>query len=81
MPQDRASDNFTCRHTRDRAGRPWLLSQPVTDIILIRPKFGETKIKYSLNTTVKIKISQNLVSPHEATLFYGTCIIIYSRKP
>ena len=23
-------DNFTCCHTRDRAGRPWLLSQPVT---------------------------------------------------
>ena len=29
-PQDRASDNFTCCNTRDRAGRPWLLSQPVT---------------------------------------------------
>ena len=28
--QDRASDNFTCWHTWDRAGRPWLLSQPVT---------------------------------------------------
>ena len=25
-----ASDNFTCCHTRDRVGRPWLLSQPVT---------------------------------------------------
>ena len=24
------SDNFTCCHTRDRAGRPWLLSQLVT---------------------------------------------------
>ena len=24
------SGNFTCCHTRDRAGRPWLLSQPVT---------------------------------------------------
>ena len=24
------SDNFTCCHTRDRAGRPWLLSQMVT---------------------------------------------------
>ena len=24
------SDNFTCCHTRDRAGRPWILSQPVT---------------------------------------------------
>ena len=23
------SDNFTCCHTRDREGRPWLLSQPV----------------------------------------------------
>ena len=29
-PQDRASDNFTYCHTWDRAGRPWLLSQPVT---------------------------------------------------
>ena len=25
------SDNFMCCHTRDRAGRPWPLSQPVTD--------------------------------------------------
>ena len=24
------SDNLTCYHTRDRKGRPWLLSQPVT---------------------------------------------------
>ena len=24
------SDNFMCNHTRDSAGRPWLLSQPVT---------------------------------------------------
>ena len=24
------STNFMCCHTRDRAGRPWLLSQPVT---------------------------------------------------
>ena len=24
------SDIFTCCHTRDREGRPWLLSQPVT---------------------------------------------------
>ena len=24
------SDNFMCCHTRDRAGRPWLLSQPIT---------------------------------------------------
>ena len=29
-PQDRASDNFMCCHTWDRAGRPWLLSQLVT---------------------------------------------------
>ena len=29
-PQDRASDNLTCCHTWDSAGRPWLLSQPVT---------------------------------------------------
>ena len=28
-PRDRASDNFTCCHTWHRAGRPWLLSQPV----------------------------------------------------
>ena len=28
--QDRASDNFTCCHTWDRAGRPWPLSQLVT---------------------------------------------------
>ena len=29
-PQDRASDNFMSCHTWDRAGRPRLLSQPVT---------------------------------------------------
>ena len=28
------SDSFTCCHTRDRVGRPWLLSQPVIIIIL-----------------------------------------------
>ena len=27
---DMTSDNFTCYHTRDRGGRPGLLSQPVT---------------------------------------------------
>ena len=29
-PKDRTSDNLTCCKTRDRAGRPWLLSLSVT---------------------------------------------------
>ena len=40
-PQNRASDNFTCCHTWDRAGRPWLLSQPVTLLTPTQPVGSE----------------------------------------
>ena len=60
-PQDRASDNFMCCHTWDRAGRPWLLSQPVTLLLTLTQPVGSGRPQQESNPG----------RPHQDSALYG----------